>query len=108
MKTHSFHTDTCPEAKHSVGPILNVAASMIAVIAPLNAVPQIIKIFQTQSVADISLLMYLMVLGTQAVWLLYAFRLDLKPLLVSSVVVILLSGTIVLQFFWYADVISIL
>ena len=101
MATHPFHTPDCPEAKGSVGPVLNSLVMVIAFIAPLNAVPQIIKIFETKSVVSVSLLTYLMVIATQIIWLIYGAKLSLRPLILSSVVVLILSGIIVFQFLIY-------
>ena len=102
MALHPFHTDKCPEVKNNAGPLINFLASFVGIVAPLNAVPQIVTIFKNQSVANVSLLTYIIVLATQVVWLVYARKLLLKPLIVSSVVVIFLCGIIVLQFFIYA------
>ena len=101
MATHPFHSDNCPEAKGSVGPVLNSIVTLIAFIAPLNAIPQIWKIFETKSVVNVSLTTYVMVVATQFIWLIYGAKLSLKPLIYSSVVVILLSGITVFQFFLY-------
>ncbi len=101
METHSYHKNDCPESKGKVGPILNTIVTLIAFIAPLNAIPQIWKIFETKSVENVSLTTYLMVVATQFIWLIYGAKLSLKPLIYSSVVVILLSAIIVFQFFLY-------
>lgn len=101
MATHPFHTDSCPESKGKVGPVLNTVVTLIAFIAPLNAIPQIWKIFETKSVENVSLTTYLMVVVTQFIWLIYGAKLSLKPLIYSSVVVIVLSGVIVFQFLLY-------
>ena len=101
MAIHAFHKPGCSEARGNVGPLLNFLATCVAIIAPLNAVPQIIKIFQAQSVGSVSLLAYLIVVATQIVWLVYGIKLSLKPLVVSSIVVLLLSGTVLFQFFLY-------
>jgi len=102
MALHAFHKSGCPEAKGNAGPLLNILATCVAIIAPLNAIPQIIKIFQTQSVGSVSLLTYLVVVATQIVWLIYGIKLSLKPLVISSIVVLLLSGTVLFQFFLYS------
>ena len=102
MPTHSFHTSACNETKgKSIGPILSFLAMAVGIIAPFNVIPQIITIFQTKSVANISLTTYVIVIVTQLVWLVYGLKLALRPLAVSSLVVILLSSVIVFQFFLF-------
>ncbi len=102
MLTHSFHAPGCPETKEkSVGPMLGGLATLVGIVAPFNIVPQIIAIFHAKSVANISLLTYLIVIATQFVWLVYGIKLSLKPLILSSIVVIFLSGIIAFQFFLY-------
>lgn len=101
MYFHLFHKSAYPDTKGRAGPTLNFLATLVGVVAPFNAIPQIIEIFKNQSVANVSLLTYLIVFATQLVWLVYGIKLSLRPLQISSVVVILLSGIIIFQFFIY-------
>jgi MtN3 and saliva related transmembrane protein len=101
MVTHPYHTPACPEAKGTVGPVLAVVVTIAGIIGPLNIIPQILKIFETKSVANVSLLTYLIVMTIQVVWLVYAYKLSLRPLLISSIAVLVLSAIVVTQFFIY-------
>lgn len=104
MLTHSFHNENCPETRaKNISPILGWLATFVGVVAPFNIVPQIITIFKAKSVANVSLLTYLIVIATQFVWLVYGIKLSLRPLVISSLVVIFLSCIIVLQFSIYGN-----
>lgn len=101
MVTHPYHTANCPEAKGKVGPTLGILATLAGIIGPFNIIPQIVEIFQTKSIANVSLLTYSIVIAIQVVWLVYALKLSLRPLIISSLVVLVLSGVIIFQFFLY-------
>jgi uncharacterized protein with PQ loop repeat len=102
MELHAFHKEHCPEAKGSAGPLLAALTTLTAIVAPLNAVPQIIKIFETKSIGSVSIITYLIVIVTQVIWLIYGVKLSLRPLVISSVVVLFLSAIIVIQFVVYS------
>lgn len=102
MKSHSFHDKKCPSSQGDTNKMINAFATIAGIVAPLNAVPQIIKIFETQSVGSVSLLTYIIVFVTQIVWLVYGVKLSLKPLVISSVIVIVSSGIILFQFILFA------
>ena len=102
MATHPYLTEKCPEAKDAkIGPVLKAVTTFVGIVAPLNAVPQILKIYETQSAAGVSLLTYLIVIATQFVWLVYGWRLRLKPLIISSIVVLVLSGAVAAEVLIY-------
>lgn len=102
MSTHPYHTEKCEESnKREIGPVLKAVTTFVGVVAPLNAIPQIWKIYEAHSAAGVSLLTYIIVIATQIVWLVYGLRLRLKPLIISSIVVLVLSGIVTAEIFIY-------
>lgn len=55
-----------------------------ALLTAINFLPQVIKAFRTKNVNDISSTMLVLVLLAQTIWIFYAIRLDLMPVLISN------------------------
>jgi MtN3 and saliva related transmembrane protein len=60
-------------------------------------VPQVIKIWQTRSVKDISLLMYVVLLTGSAMWTIYGFAQDSMPVIMANSITFLLVGAVVVM-----------
>lgn len=56
--------------------------------------PQVIRVWQTRSVADISLGMYVIFVTGVALWLAYGIYLQSWPLILPNVVTLLLAGSV--------------
>ena len=60
----------------------------------LAFVPQVLKVWQTRSVADISLTMYLVFLFGLAQWLSYGILLHSWPIIVANAATMVLAGAV--------------
>jgi MtN3 and saliva related transmembrane protein len=63
----------------------------------LAFVPQVLKIWRTRSVADISLAMYLVFFIGLVQWLIYGILLNSWPMILSNIVTIVLAGAVLLM-----------
>jgi MtN3 and saliva related transmembrane protein len=63
----------------------------------LAFVPQVLKIWRTRSVNDISLTMYLVFFVGLVQWLIYGILLDSWPMILSNIVTIVLTGAVLLM-----------
>lgn len=57
----------------------------------ITFVPQVYQTWQTKSVGDLNLIMILIVTTSTIVWLIYAYLIKSKPVLVANSIVFLLS-----------------
>ena len=62
-----------------------------AFLSSITFIPQVYKTWQSRSVEDLSLNMMLIVFTSTVVWLVYAFALDLWPVIVANSVICFLS-----------------
>lgn len=62
---------------------LSSLVTVLSVVYPMSALPQIVQIFNTQSVAGISALMWLMQIMFAIPFLIYSFRIKSKPLVIN-------------------------
>lgn len=68
-----------------------------AFLSAITFIPQVIKAWQSKSVADLSTNMLLIVFTSVIVWLVYGFYLSLLPVIIANSVIFILS--IVLLYF---------
>ena len=61
----------------------------VAIVEPLSTVPQIIEIYQSKNAEAISLLSWLLFMGTSLIWLAYGIKIKNLPLIASSIMWVL-------------------
>lgn len=81
--------------------VIDTIMTGVGLVASVSSVPQIIKIFQTQTVAGISLTTQLVALGAVVAWFLYGLYIKNKPLAITSGVTTVVLGIVVIQIFIY-------
>ena len=57
-------------------------------------VPQVVRVWRTESAADISLAMYLIMVTGIALWIVYGVRIHSLPLVAANAVSLLLAGAV--------------
>lgn len=65
-----------------------------ALLSSITFIPQVYKAWKSKSVGDLSLLMISIVLVSTIVWLVYAFTLNLWPVIIANLIVCVLSITL--------------
>jgi len=73
----------------------------IGVIASISSIPQVLKIWNTGSVADISLSTQLLAFFAVISWFLYGLYIQNKPLIITSGLSTIVLGIVVVQIFFY-------
>lgn len=58
-------------------------------------IPQVLRVWKTQSATDISYGMYFIYLTGNGLWFAYAFNTSSFPLMITNIVTIILSGSVV-------------
>jgi MtN3 and saliva related transmembrane protein len=76
--------------------------SVAAVIHPLTATPQVIKIYQTQSAEGVSLMTWVLFMALGVVFLAYGIVHRIKPFIVTQVLWFIIDLLIVIGIFLYA------
>ncbi len=66
-----------------------------AFLSSVTFIPQVYKVWKTQSVNDLSLTMMCIVLTSTIVWLVYAFSLMLWPVILANVIIGVLSALLI-------------
>ncbi len=61
-----------------------------AFLSSITFIPQVVKAWQTKSVADLSLWMLLIVFTSVIVWLVYGFYLNLLPVIIANSIIFVL------------------
>lgn len=74
----------------------------IGAVASVSSVPQIMKIWNTGNVADISLTTQLIALFSVISWFLYGLYIGNKPLAITSALSTITLGMVVVQIFIYS------
>lgn len=64
-------------------------------LSSITFIPQVIKVYRTQSAKDLSLLMLFIILTSTMVWLVYGFALDLLPVIICNAIIFLLSAWLI-------------
>lgn len=90
------------EKKYNPRKIIDGVMTAIGGVASVSSIPQVIKIWETQTVAGISLTTQLVALFAVISWFFYGLYIRNKPLAITSGLSILVLGTVVIQMFMYA------
>ncbi|MEO7802293.1 MAG: SemiSWEET family transporter [Ginsengibacter sp.] len=61
-----------------------------AFLSSITFMPQVLKAWQSKSVADLSLWMLLIVFTSTIVWLVYGFYLNLLPVIIANAIIFIL------------------
>ncbi|MDE2078924.1 MAG: hypothetical protein KGI73_00905 [Patescibacteria group bacterium] len=85
------------EKKRNPRGVIDTLMTGIGGIASVSSVPQVVKIWETHTVAGISLTTELLALGAVVAWFLYGLYIKNKPLWITSGLSILVLGTVVIQ-----------
>jgi MtN3 and saliva related transmembrane protein len=62
-----------------------------ALLTAINFLPQVIKAYKTKNADDISILTLILIIAAQSIWIIYAWKLDLIPVLISNASLLLLT-----------------
>lgn len=74
---------------------------VIGIIASLSSIPQVLKIFQTGTVAGISMTTQLLALFTVIAWFIYGLYIKNKPLVITTFITTFVLLTVVVQIIIY-------
>jgi len=81
--------------------LIAILATVLGVVTGLGNVPQIVKLFQTKSAKDLSMLTNIIFFVSSVVWLLYGLELDNFPLIIANTIYVLTYGLIILGIISY-------
>jgi len=81
--------------------MLSVLATIFGTAMSFAYIPQIYKIYKRKSVADISLIMYLVFFPGLVIWLLYGISIDNIPLIIANMVGVVCAAIIIIEYFIY-------
>lgn len=73
----------------------------IGLVASFSSLPQVIKIFQTNTVEGISLTTQLFALLSVVAWFIYGVHIKNKPLAITTFITIIILVMVVIQIFIY-------
>lgn len=77
--------------------LIEILGFVAAILTTLSFLPQALRIRRQRSAADVSLVMYLMMLTGQALWLIYGVLFDSPSLIAANVVGISLVGWVLVM-----------
>ena len=66
-----------------------------ALLSSITFIPQVLQAWKTKSVGDLSMNMLLIVFTSTIVWLVYAFSLNLLPVIIANAIIFVLSGILI-------------
>lgn len=66
-----------------------------ALLSSITFIPQVLQAWRTKSVGDLSMNMLLIVITSTIVWLVYAFSLNLLPVIIANSIIFILSGILI-------------
>ena len=66
-----------------------------ALLSSITFIPQVLQAWKTKSVGDLSMNMLLIVFTSTIVWLVYAFSLNLLPVISANTIIFMLSGILI-------------
>lgn len=66
-----------------------------ALLSSITFIPQVLQAWKTKSVGDLSMNMLLIVFTSTIVWLVYAFSLNLLPVIIANSIIFILSGVLI-------------
>jgi MtN3 and saliva related transmembrane protein len=73
----------------------------VGIVASVSSIPQILKIFQEQTVEGISLTTQLLALASVLAWFFYGLYIKNRPLIVTTFVTAIILTIVVIQIFIY-------
>ncbi len=69
---------------------------MAGALTTLAFLPQLIKVIETKSTKDISLLMFIVICTGIALWLVYGILIDSLPIILANLVTLIIAGAILI------------
>ena len=66
-----------------------------ALLSSITFIPQVLQAWKTKRVGDLSMNMLLIVFTSTIVWLVYAFSLNLLPVIIANTIIFMLSGILI-------------
>lgn len=81
--------------------LIDKSMIVVAILHPLMTLPQVIKIYSTQSAKDLSLLTWVMYVIFGVIFLLYAVAHRIKPLILTQVLWAFMDGAILIGILLY-------
>jgi MtN3 and saliva related transmembrane protein len=64
-------------------------------LSSITFLPQVLKVYKTQSAKDLSLNMLLIILTSTIVWLVYGIFRNLMPVIICNAIIMLFSGWLI-------------
>ncbi|HVI69436.1 MAG TPA: hypothetical protein VM581_03170 [Magnetospirillaceae bacterium] len=81
MHTHHPHPVKANAKREPIDRVMDV----VAVVSPMLGVPQVIQIFTSQDASSLSLFSWASFAGVSTIFLLYALKHQLRPLIVTQI-----------------------
>lgn len=81
---------------------INALMTIVGLIASVSSIPQIIQIWETRTVAGISLITQIIAFVAVVAWFFYGLYIKNKPLAITSGVSVAVLGTVIVQIFVYS------
>lgn len=77
---------------------MNTSATAIgffaAILTTISFLPQVVKVWQTRSAKDVSLVMYLLFSLGVSLWLIYGVLMQSWPIILSNLITLILAGVV--------------
>jgi uncharacterized protein with PQ loop repeat len=99
MAHHHIHT---LEKKKSKNSFFDFLIYFFTIATPLFEVPQALAIYESKSAENVSILTWIFFLASDIVWLIYAFRNKIKPLMVMYIFYTIVEVSIVIGIIRYS------
>lgn len=97
-----FHLHQCEKEKRRMPRrVIDNLMILVGVIASLSSAPQLVKNWQIHDASGVSLITYLIALGSVAVWFFYGLYIKNRPLIYTSAVSIVIISGVVWQILVY-------
>lgn len=77
--------------------LTQILGTVAGAMTTLAFVPQVIKVWRTRSVADISTSMYLIFITGLLMWIAYGWCIGSGPIIVANVITAILAGSVLLM-----------
>ena len=65
-----------------------------AILTTISFLPQVVKVWQTRSAKDVSLVMYLLFSLGVSLWLIYGVLMHSWPIILSNLITLILAGVV--------------
>lgn len=76
---------------------VEVLGTLAAICTTISFLPQVVRTWRSRSVADISLVMYLVFCTGLALWLAYGLFIDSFPVVAANAVTLVLAGSVLVM-----------